>query len=216
MSSTKSKCENQAKLPIMISIAGGTGSGKSTFTNRLKEKFGNNITVIYYDNYYKKNEGLSPEERKKLNYDHPDAFETELLLKHLKKLKKGESIESPVYDFVNHTVSDKVLKINPSKVIILEGILALADKRIRDLSNIKVFVEADADERILRRIIRDVKERGRDPEGIAAQYLATVKPMHYRYVQPTKKYADIVINSGMNEVALDIISQKIKSIIKKE
>ena len=128
----------------------------------------------------KKNEGLSPEERKKLNYDHPDAFETELLLKHLKKLKKGESIESPVYDFVNHTVSDKVLKINPSKVIILEGILALADKRIRDLSNIKVFVEADADERILRRIIRDVKERGRDPEGIAAQYLATVKPMHYR------------------------------------
>lgn len=216
MSSTKSKCENQAKLPIMISIAGGTGSGKSTFTNRLKEKFGNNITVIYYDNYYKKNEGLSPEKRKKLNYDHPDAFETELLLKHLKKLKKGESIESPVYDFVNHTVSDKVLKINPSKVIILEGILALADKRIRDLSNIKVFVEADADERILRRIIRDVKERGRDPEGIAAQYLATVKPMHYRYVQPTKKYADIVINSGMNEVALDIISQKIKSIIKME
>lgn len=208
--------KKQGKLvePIIISIAGGTGSGKSTFTNRLKEKFSDAVTIIYYDNYYKKNDKLSFEERKKINYDHPDAFETDLLLKHLEQLKNGEIIDCPVYDYTKHTRSDEVIKIRPSSVIILEGILVLADKRLRDLSNIKVFVEADADERILRRAIRDVKERGRDLEGIALQYLTTVKPMHYRYVQPTKEFADIVINSGMNDVALDIMSHKIQSILK--
>ena len=199
--------------PILISIAGGTGSGKSTFTNRLKDKFKDHISVLYYDNYYKKYDGLTFEERKNINYDHPDAFETELLLKHLEDLKQGKSVECPIYDYTRHTRSDGVTVVNPSKVIILEGILVLADERIRDLSDIKVFVEADADERILRRAIRDVKERGRDLEGIAEQYLATVKPMHYRYVEPTKGFADIVINSGMNDVALDIMAQKIQSVI---
>jgi len=206
-------CDNEKRTPVLISIAGGTGSGKSTFTNRLKDRFKDDITVLYYDNYYRKYDNLTFEQRKKINYDHPDAFETDLLIEHLKKLKNGESVEEPVYDFTRHTRSDKVIKVNPSRVIVLEGILVLADKRIRDMSDIKVFVEADADERILRRAIRDVKERGRDLEGIAHQYLETVKPMHYQYVEPTKSFADIVINSGMNDVALDIMAHKIQSIL---
>ncbi len=202
--------------PVLISIAGGTGSGKSTFTNRLKDLFGDQISVLYYDNYYRTYSDLTLEERKKINFDHPDVFETDYLLDHLRKLKSGHEIECPVYDYTLYTRSSDVVKIKPSKVIILEGILVLADKRIRDMSDIKVFVEADADERILRRAIRDVKERGRDLEGIAKQYLTTVKPMHYRFVEPTKAFADIVINSGMNDVALDIMASKISTLLCEE
>ena len=194
---------------ITIGIAGGTGSGKSTFTNRLKDRFGDEITVLYHDNYYKRHDDLPFEERKKLNYDHPDALETDLLVEHLKKLRNGESIECPVYDYSRHNRSDKTIRIEPRKIIVIEGILLLADPRIRDLLDIKIYVEADADERILRRIVRDVKERVRDLDNIVEQYLTTVKPMHYLYVDPTRAKADIVINSGMNDVAFDVVQSKI-------
>ena len=196
---------------IIIGIAGGTGSGKSTFTNRLRDRFGDNITVIYHDNYYKRHDDIPFEERKKLNYDHPDALETDLLIEHIKRLRNGESVECPVYDYTVHNRSDKTVRIDPRKIILIEGILLLADPRLRSLLDIKIYVEADADERILRRILRDVKERGRDIDNIVEQYLTTVKPMHYLYVEPTRATADIVINSGMNDVAFDIV-QFIRSV----
>ena len=195
---------------IIIGIAGGTGSGKSTFTNRLRDRFGDNITVIYHDNYYKRHDDIPFEERKKLNYDHPDALETDLLIEHIKRLRNGQSIECPVYDYTVHNRSDKTVRIDPRKIILIEGILLLADPRLRSLLDIKIYVEADADERILRRILRDVKERGRDIDNIVEQYLTTVKPMHYLYVEPTRATADIVINSGMNDVAFDIVQSKIR------
>ena len=195
---------------IIIGIAGGTGSGKSTFTNRLRDRFGDNITVIYHDNYYKRHDDIPFEERKKLNYDHPDALETDLLIEHIKRLRNGESIECPVYDYTVHNRSDKTVRIDPRKIILIEGILLLADPRLRSLLDIKIYVEADADERILRRILRDVKERGRDIDNIVEQYLTTVKPMHYLYVEPTRATADIVINSGMYDVAFDIVQSKIR------
>lgn len=195
---------------IIIGIAGGTGSGKSTFTNRLRDRFGDNITVIYHDNYYKRHDDIPFEERKKLNYDHPDALETDLLIEHIKRLRNGESIECPVYDYTVHNRSDKTVRIDPRKIILIEGILLLADPRLRSLLDIKIYVEADADERILRRILRDVKERGRDIDNIVEQYLTTVKPKHYLYVEPTRATADIVINSGMNDVAFDIVQSKIR------
>ena len=146
---------------IIIGIAGGTGSGKSTFTNRLKDEFQNDVAVIYHDNYYKDQSHLTFEERVKTNYDHPDAIETDLLIEHIRQLKEGKSIQCPVYDYSQHNRSNEVTTVEPKRVILLEGILVLADERLRDLIDIKVYVEADADERILRRVIRDVKERGR-------------------------------------------------------
>lgn len=201
---------------IVIGIAGGTGSGKSTFTNRLKEEFKDEVAVLYHDNYYRAQDNIPFEERKKVNYDHPDAFETELLLEQLKDLKEGKSIQCPVYDYTRHTRSDQVVTVEPRKVILLEGILVLADEKLRRLMDMKVYVEADADERILRRVIRDVKERGRDIEGVVDQYLTTVKPMHYLYVEPTRALADIVINSGMNEVAFGLVRNNIREILKNQ
>jgi len=200
---------------IFIGIAGGTGSGKSTFTNRLKKTFGDDVTVIYYDNYYKYQEGVPFEQREKVNYDHPDAFETDLLLKHLAALKAGEEVECPVYDFSIHNRSEKTTTIKPSRIFIIEGILALHNDDLRNMFDIKIYVEADADERILRRAIRDVEERGRNLEGIMQQYLTTVKPMHYLYVEPTRSMADIVINSGMNDVAYDLVRTKIEALLNK-
>lgn len=199
---------------IIIGIAGGTGSGKSTFTNRLKDEFGDEVAVVYHDNYYKRQDNLTFEERKKQNYDHPDAFETSLLIEHIGKLKNGESVLCPVYDYSQHNRSDETVRIEPRKIIIIEGILVLADPRLRELLDIKIFVEADADERILRRIVRDVKERGRDLDNIVQQYLTTVKPMHYMYVEPTKARADIIINSGLNDVAFDIMRSKIQLMLR--
>lgn len=198
---------------IIIGIAGGTGSGKSTFTNRLKSEFGEDVAVVYHDNYYKR-QTIPFEERKKVNYDHPDAFETELLIEHLKMLKQGQAVECPVYDYSIHNRSEETVRIEPRKIILLEGILVLADQRLRDMIDIKIFVEADADERILRRIVRDVKERGRDLDNIVEQYLTTVKPMHYLYVEPTKARADIIINSGLNDVAFDIMRSKISLMLR--
>lgn len=201
---------------VIIGIAGGTGSGKSTFTNRLKEAFGEQISVIYYDNYYRDQSDIPFEERKKVNYDSPESLETDLLIKHLHELKSGKSIECPVYDYTVHNRSDKVEVIRPTRIILIEGILTLVDEELRNMMDIKVFVEADADERILRRVVRDVKERGRDVEDIARQYLATVKPMHYIHVEPTKAMADIVINSGMNDVAYELMKTKIEQILAEE
>lgn len=198
---------------IIIGIAGGSGSGKSTFTNRVKKYFGDDVTVIYHDNYYRRQDGIPFEKRVTVNYDHPDSLETDLLVEHLKQLKAGKSIECPVYDYNQHNRSEEIIKIEPKPVILVEGILLLADERIRDLLDIKVYVEADADERILRRILRDVEERGRDLHGIIDQYLATVKPMHYMYVEPTRAKADIVINSGKNDVAFDLFVSKITQLL---
>lgn len=197
----------------VIGIAGGTGSGKSTFTNRLKEQFGDKIAVIYYDNYYRAQDDVPFEERKKVNYDSPDSLETDLMISHLRALKEGKTIECPTYDYTVHNRSKETVVIEPRKVIIVEGILALENEELRNLIDIKVFVEADADERILRRVVRDVKERGRDVEDIARQYLTTVKLMHYVYVEPTKYLADLVINSGMNDVAFELMKTKIEQIL---
>lgn len=201
---------------IIIGIAGGTGSGKSTFTKRLKDEFNEDVAVIYHDNYYRRQDEIPFEERMKVNYDHPDSLETQLLLEHLRMLKDGKSIECPVYDYSQHNRSDQFLHIVPKKIIIVEGILLLADRRIRDLLDIKIYVEADADERILRRVVRDVKERGRDIDNIVEQYLTTVKPMHYLYVEPTRAMADIIINSGMNNVAFDIVRSKIRLMLNED
>lgn len=198
---------------IMIGIAGGSGSGKSTFTNRLKKEFGDQVTVIYHDNYYRSNDGIPFEVRQKVNYDHPDAFETDLLIAHLKAFRRGESVQCPVYNYAEHNRSQETVELRPSRIIIIEGILVLENPELRSLFDIKIYVEADADERIIRRIIRDVKERGRHVEDISEQYLTTVKPMHYLYVEPTKALADIVINSGMNDVAFDLMRTKIQKIL---
>ena len=201
---------------IIIGIAGGTGSGKSTFTRRIKEAFGDQVTVIYHDNYYRRNDGIPFEERKKINYDHPDALETDLLIEHLTELRHGRPVQCPVYDYAVHNRSDKTIPILPSKVILVEGILVLSDERLRDLLDIKIYVEADADERILRRALRDMEERGRDLRGIIDQYLTTVKPMHYLYVEPTRSQADIVINSGRNDVAYDLFRNKIEWLLEEK
>ena len=198
---------------IIIGIAGGSGSGKSTFTNKLKDLYGDRITIIYHDNYYRRHDDLTLEERKHINYDHPDAMETELLVEHLKQLREGKTVQGPTYDFSQHNRRDVTTEIRPNRIILVEGILALQNDALREMMDIKIFVEADADERILRRIVRDVKERGRDLEGIIDQYLNTVKPMHYIYVEPTKVLADIVINSGKHKVAFDLVKTKIDTLL---
>ncbi len=196
---------------IVIGIAGGTGSGKTTITRKLVENFGEKVTVIYHDNYYRAHHDMAPEERAKLNFDHPDAFDTELMLEHLTALKNGQSIECPVYDYSINDRSDKTITVKPSRVIVVEGIMTFHEKSLRDLMDIKLFVDADADVRILRRIMRDVRERGRQLDGIIHQYLATVKPMHEAFVEPSKRYADIIIpEGGENRVALEMVMNRVQ------
>ena len=177
---------------IFIGIAGGTGSGKTTLTEHLVSRFGDDIAVVHHDNYYKRQD-CSFEERCKQNYDHPDAFDTDLMIQDLKKLKAGQTIYCPVYDYALHNRTDQTVEIRPAKVIIVEGILIFQNKELRDLLDIKIFVETDADVRILRRALRDVEERGRSMQSVVTQYLTTVKPMHEQFVEPTRKYADIVV-----------------------
>ncbi|WP_237185817.1 uridine kinase [Rothia nasimurium] len=195
--------------PLIIGIAGGTGSGKTTLTNSLLEKFDGQVGVIYHDNYYKRNDHLTYEQRCLLNYDAPEAFDNDLLVTHLKALIEGQTIETPVYDFADHNRSDETLIVEPQPIIILEGILIFAEPEIRDLCDIKLFVDTDADVRILRRLRRDVIERGRTIESVEAQYLTTVKPMHELHVEPSKRYVDMIIPEGVNVVALDMLFHRI-------
>ena len=196
---------------IFIGIAGGTGSGKMTLTEHLKQHFGDDISVVHHDSYYKYQDRPF-EERCKQNYDHPDAFETDLMVEQLKELKAGKAIRCPVYSYADHQRTNETELIQPSKVVIVEGILIFQDPRLREMLNIKIFVETDADVRILRRALRDVRDRGRTLESVITQYLTTVKPMHEQFVEPSRKYADIIVlEGGHNLVALDMIMQRIAS-----
>ena len=195
---------------LVIGIAGGTGSGKTTLMNQIIEKFSNDITVLSHDNYYKRHDELTYEQRCELNYDEPAALETDLMARHLDQLRQGEAIECPVYDFTVHNRSNETITIVPRKVIIVEGILIFEDKPLRELMDIKIFVDTDADVRLCRRIKRDVRKRGRTLESVLDQYQNTVKPMHEMYVEPSKKYAHIIVpEGGKNLVALDMITGRI-------
>ena len=194
---------------ITIGIAGGTGSGKTTITRRIMQEFGGDVSVVYHDNYYKRHDDLTYEERTKLNYDHPNAFDTPLLIEHLEALKAGKPVECPVYDYTVHNRSEKTVTIRPAKVIVVEGILIFAEPELCRRMDIKIFVDTDADVRILRRILRDTRDRGRDLESIVTQYLTTVKPMHELFVEPSKRNADIIIpEGGHNQVAVDFVMER--------
>ena len=202
---------------LTIGIAGGTGSGKTTITKRIVREFGGDVSVIYHDNYYKAHDEMPYSERCKLNYDHPDAFDTELMLSHLRALKRGEKILCPVYDYSIHNRSDKTVEVHPARVIIVEGILIFADEQLRSEMDIKLFVDTDADVRILRRIVRDVRDRGRSLESVVNQYLTTVKPMHEQFVEPSKRCADVIIpEGGRNAVALSMVMERIRAYLKKK
>lgn len=200
---------------IVIGIAGGTGSGKSTLIERINEEFADKITMLSHDFYYKAHDEMTYEERCKLNYDHPDSIETELMIEHVKALKEWKKIERPVYDFTVHNrKADETVTVMPSKVVVVEGILIFENKELLDLFDIKVYVDTDADVRILRRILRDVQDRGRTLDSVVTQYLTTVKPMHEQFVEPSKKYADIIIpEGGFNTVALEMLNQRIYALL---
>jgi len=196
---------------LVIGIAGGSGSGKTTLMKNLVQKFGEDVTVVSHDNYYKRHDELTYEERCLINYDEPAAFETDLMARHLDALRRGEAIECPVYDYTVHNRSDAVVRIVPKPVIIVEGILIFADEGLRDLMDIRIFVDTDADIRLCRRIKRDVNKRGRTLESVLTQYQQTVKPMHERYVEPSKKFANLVVpEGGKNYVALEMIVDRIQ------
>ena len=202
---------------LVIGIAGGTASGKTTLMKNLINEFGGQVTVLSHDNYYKRHDDMPYEERCKLNYDEPAAFDTSLMVYHLDQLRHGHSIECPVYDFTVHNRSDETIRLVPHKVIIVEGILIFENEELRNLMDIKIFVDTDADIRLCRRIKRDVNKRGRSLESVLTQYQQTVKPMHERYVEPSKKYADLVVpEGGKNLVALNMITGHIQHYLDEE
>lgn len=207
---------NESKRPIVVGVAGGTGSGKTTIVREiLKGLEADDVLLIQHDSYYKDRSHLPSEERAHINYDHPDALETSLLIEHLKQLLLGQTVDIPIYDFVTHTRKLECQKVEPHKVIMVEGILILADPKLRDLFDIKVFVDTDADIRFIRRMERDIAERGRTRESVVDQYMGTVRPMHLEFVEPSKRYADVIVpQGGFNTVAIDMIITKIRSVIK--
>ena len=206
------------RKPVVIGVTGGSGSGKTSVTKAIYESFkGHSILVIEQDYYYKDQSHLPFEERLKTNYDHPLAFDNNLLIEHLEKLLRYESIDKPVYDYAVHTRSDEVIHVEPKDVIILEGILVLEDERLRNLMDIKLFVDTDADIRIIRRLTRDIKERGRSFDSVIDQYTNVVRPMHNQFIEPTKRYADIIIpEGGQNHVAIDLMVTKIQTILEQK
>ncbi len=204
------------KHPLIIGIAGGTGSGKTTVTNKILERLDlGKVVVLQHDSYYKdisSFDGHSPDE---VNFDHPDALETSLLVEHLQQLRQWKSIHQPVYDFTTYRRSSKTLSIEPRNIIIVEGILIFVEKQLRNLMDIKIFVDTDADERLLRRLRRDLLKRGRSLESVMHQYVATVKPMHLEFVEPSKRWADVIIpKGGENEVAIDMVATKIEEMLR--
>ena len=200
---------------LVIGIAGGSGSGKTTLMKRLVEQFGDDVTVVSHDNYYRRHDELSYEERSQINYDEPAALDTSLMVYHLEQLRQGFAIDCPVYDFAQHNRSNETLRIEPNRVIIVEGIMIFENEALRNLMDIKIFVDTDADVRLCRRIKRDVNKRGRTLESVLTQYQQTVKPMHEKYVEPSKKYANLVVpEGGKNFVALDMIVDRIRRHLK--
>ena len=196
---------------LVIGIAGGSGSGKTTLMKNLMQGFGDAVTVLSHDNYYRAHDELPFEQRSKLNYDHPDAFETDLMIEHLRQLKQGKPIQCPVYDYAIHNRTDETITVEPRSVIIVEGILIFENKALCDEMDIKIFVDTDADVRLIRRIKRDVAKRGRSLQSVLTQYLETVKPMHEQFVEPSKKNADVVVlEGGKNLVALNMITSQIQ------
>lgn len=206
------------KRPIFIGITGGTGSGKSTIAREIYKKFGEQcIAMIEQDSYYKDQSHLSFDERIKTNYDHPDAFDTVLIVKHLNMLLSGQAIEKPIYDFEKHNRRSETIRVEPRDIVIVEGILILQEPEIRELLDIKIYVDTDADVRIIRRLVRDINERGRTVDSVINQYLNVVRPMHMQFTEPTKRHADIIIpEGGHNKVAIDIIVANIKQFLQKE
>ena len=202
----------------IIGVAGGTASGKSTLVKKLQEAFeGESVITLCHDYYYKAHDDLSFEERTKLNYDHPGAFDTDMMIEDIMKLKKGRSVFRPVYSFVNHNRKDKTVKVEPAQVIIIDGILILENRTLRELMDVKVYVDTDPDVRLGRRLLRDVQERGRSIESVLTQYFCTVKPMHDEFVEPSKRYADIIIpEGGFNSVAVSMLIHNINSLIHHE
>jgi uridine kinase len=206
------------RKPVVIGVAGGSGSGKTSVTKSIYDSFkGHSILMLEQDFYYKDQSHLPFEERLKTNYDHPLAFDNDLLIEHIHKLLNHVAIEKPVYDYAVHTRSDEVIYVEPQDVIILEGILVLEDERLRDLMDIKLFVDTDADLRIIRRLLRDIKERGRSIDSVIDQYIGVVRPMHNQFIEPTKRYADVIIpEGGHNHVAIDLMVTKIQTILEQK
>ncbi len=200
----------------IIGIAGGSGSGKSTFSKRIMKEFSDNVTLLKSDNYYLPQDNVPMDVRVKTNYDSPSAIDFALMAEHIRSLKAGRAIDCPIYDFKVHTRSNETEHIEPKEILLLDGILIFAADALLPLIDLKIYVETDADERILRRTRRDVLERGRTIDSVIEQYLATVKPMHYLYVEPSKAHADIIINGGLNNNALDLVRHKINNILKKD
>lgn len=197
---------------LVIGIAGGTGAGKTTIARQITSGV-EAVTLVPLDNYYEDNSHLTRAERERINYDHPDAFDWELLRDHLTALCEGESVEMPAYDFTRHTRADETTRVEPGEVVVVEGILTLHDSAVREMLDIKLYVETDADVRIIRRIRRDVIERGRDLEGVVSQYLSTVKPMHEQFVAPSKKTADLIIPEGVNDTAVALLRERVHGVV---
>jgi len=201
---------------IVIGIAGGTGSGKSTMIQKIKDEFHDEIAILSHDFYYKRHDDMTYEERCGLNYDHPNAFDTDLMIEHIRQLKAWTVVNRPVYDFSIHNRVDDTVAVHPAKVVVVEGILIFENQELRNLCDIKVFIDTDADVRILRRILRDVRERGRTLDSVVNQYLTTVKPMHEQFVEPSKKYVDIIVpEGGYNRVALEMLNERIHALLKR-
>ena len=201
-------------MSLVIGLAGGSGSGKTTVVRRIVESLGGaHVTVLDHDRYYRDHPELRLEERAALNYDHPDSLETGLMVEHVRALKSGRGVDAPAYDFTRHARSDATERFEPRTALIVEGILVFADKRLRELMDIKIFVDADDDIRFIRRLARDTSERGRTMQSVVDQYLGTVKPMHLEFVEPTKRYADVIIpQGGHNDVAIDMVLTLIRSL----